>query len=55
MYDMFVLLHFFFKFRIFGLIRTYFFFFFFFGVYVPWICPWYYLVASDTGWYTTAR
>ena len=24
-------------------------------MYVPWICPWHYLVAGDTGGYTTAR
>ena len=23
--------------------------------YVPWICSWYYFVASDTGWHTSAR
>ena len=24
-------------------------------MYVPRLCSWYYLVASDTGWYTTGR
>ena len=35
---------------------------FLFGVYdtnqvgpIPWICSWYFLEASDEGWYTTAR
>ena len=29
---------------------------FFFGCeYIPWVCSWYCLDASDTGWYTTGR